>query len=507
MPRSLSDTLPALLAASARHWPDSPALSWKNARWSYSDLVGAMSAVATFLRRQGRTPGDRVALLFRNSPHYVAAYYGTLAAGCVAVPLNPHEHAQALRHQMEHCQARLLVGDTSHPEWGTISELVDAIGIDAIEIAAEDDAGTLSRFLKQLGGRTAEVEAALAPESLATIIYTSGTTGHPKGVMLSHRSLATNTASIVEYLELDANDRGIAVLPFQFSYGNSVLHMHLAVGAELLIEDSFAYPHAVLQRMTQKGVTGFSGVPSTFTLLLSRCDVSAFDLSQLRYITQAGGPMSRATILQLREKLPMARLFVMYGQTEASARLSYLPPERLDDKLGSVGMAISGVELAVLRADGKGTNPDEVGEIVARGPNVMQGYLNDAAGTRETLRDGWLHTGDMGHFDSDGFLYIDGRSVEMIKVGAFRVSPQEVEEVIAAIPGVAEVGVAAIPDDLLGHAVKAVVVLRAGERLDARSVKAHCRRNLAMYKVPKIVEFAATLPYTVTGKVQRLRLG
>ena len=365
---------------------------------------------------------------------------------------------------------------------------------------------SLSRYLMQMGGTSTAGATAPSGDALASIIYTSGTTGHPKGVMLTHRCLAANTASIVEYLGLRSDDRGIAVLPFQFSYGNSVLNMHLAAGAELLLEDSIAYPHLVLQRMADRGVTGFSGVPSTFAILLSRCELAAFDLKNLRYITQAGGPMPRASIQQLRSKLPGARIFVMYGQTEATARLSYLPPERLDDKLGSVGVAIPGVELAVFRADGKQANPKEVGEIVARGPNVMQGYLDDAVSTRDALVDGWLHTGDMGHFDDEGFLYIDGRAVEMIKVGAYRVSPQEIEEVIAGIRGVAEVGVTAVPDELLGQAIKAVVVLRNGELLDIRSVKAHCRKHLAIYKVPKIVEFAGALPYTATGKVQRMRL-
>jgi acyl-CoA synthetase (AMP-forming)/AMP-acid ligase II len=151
--------------------------------------------------------------------------------------------------------------------------------------------------------------------------------------------------------------------------------------------------------------------------------------------------------------------------------------------------------------------PGEAGEIVARGPNVMQGYLDDDQATRETLRDGWLHTGDIGYLDDDGMLFVTGRATEMIKVGAFRISPQEVEEVIGAMPGVAEVGVTAVPDEIQGQAVKAVVVLQPGEKLDVRSIKAQCRRQLATYKVPKIVEFSAALPYTATGKLQRLRLG
>jgi acyl-CoA synthetase (AMP-forming)/AMP-acid ligase II len=504
---SVTGSLPGMLKSIACERPDAPALSGRQTRWSYGDLGRAMDATAAFLQRRGSVPGDRVALLFRNSPQYVSAYYGALLSGCVVVPLNPHESKSVLAHQLAHCGARFLIGDPGHVEWGGLSAVSRRPGIDSIDVAADDEADALPRYLRRMGGEAVADEIPLCPDSLATVIYTSGTTGRPKGVMLSHRNLVANTASIISYLGLKSQDRGIAVLPFQFSYGNSVLHTHLAVGAELLIEYSFAFPHAVLRRMAEAKVTGFSGVPSTFSILLARCCLDEFDLTALRYITQAGGPMRRATIRQLRAKLPGTRLFVMYGQTEATARLSYLPPEMVDEKPGSVGIAIPDVELAVLRPDGSRAGPNETGEIVARGPNVMQGYLDDVASSRETLRGGWLHTGDMGYLDEDGLLFVTGRATEMIKVGAFRVSPQEVEEVIATMPGVAEVGVTAVPDEILGQAIKAVIVMRPGERLDVRRVRAQCRRNLAMYKVPKLVEFAAALPYTATGKLQRLRLG
>jgi acyl-CoA synthetase (AMP-forming)/AMP-acid ligase II len=215
--------------------------------------------------------------------------------------------------------------------------------------------------------------------------------------------------------------------------------------------------------------------------------------------------MARPLIERLHAALPRCKLFIMYGQTEATARLTYLPPESLESHVGSVGIPIPGVEIEV-RTGGRRAAAGEGGEIHARGPNIMLGYWNDERATAEVLRDGWLCTGDLGHCDADGFLYIDGRAVEMIKVGAFRVSPLEIEEVIAALSGVLEVGVTGVADEMLGQAIKAVVVPRDGAGLDVRAVKAHCRKQLATYKVPKVVEFAATLPRTSSGKIQRLKL-
>lgn len=216
--------------------------------------------------------------------------------------------------------------------------------------------------------------------------------------------------------------------------------------------------------------------------------------------------MPWANIGKLRNLLPAAQFFVMYGQTEATARLTYLPPERLDEKQGSVGVPVRGVEIRVFRADQTRASNNETGDVVARGPNVMLGYLGDVALSNATLQDGWLRTGDIGHLDDEGFLYLTGRSVEMIKSGAFRISPGEIEAEIASMPGVAEVGVTSVSDDLLGEAIKAVVVLAPGVSINERTVKAHCREKLGPHKVPKLVEFAHSLPYTASGKLRRSQL-
>jgi acyl-CoA synthetase (AMP-forming)/AMP-acid ligase II len=449
-----------------------------------------------------------VALLLRNSPQYVATYYGVLAADCVAVPLNVQERAPVLAKQIEDSGSGLLIGDTAHAEWERVGGairglLVDRVGLHLLE--GRESVALLGSGL----GTPSPGQPAVAPRAqdrdLASIIYTSGTTGRPKGVMLSHANLHANARAIIASLGLTDQDHSLCVLPFHFSYGNSVLHSHLLSGARLTLEDNFAFPQLMLQRLQDERVSGFAGVPSTFALLLGRHRLQDFDLSSLRYVTQAGGPMPRPLLAKLREQLPRTKIFLMYGQTEATARLTCLPPEHLERKPGSVGLPVSGVEIEV--REGEGTvPPGRVGEIFVRGPNVMLGYWNDPAATAEVLRDGWLRTRDLGYLDEEGYLFIVGRTTDMIKVGAFRVSPQEIEEIIAGLEGVEEAAVVGIADEVLGQAVKAVVVPKPGAEMTAMAVKAYCRDNLASYKVPKVVEFAAELPRTSSGKVQRHKL-
>jgi acyl-CoA synthetase (AMP-forming)/AMP-acid ligase II len=296
------------------------------------------------------------------------------------------------------------------------------------------------------------------------------------------------------------------LLPFFYSYGSSVLHTHLAVGATLVIENNLIYPQRTLARLSEERVTGFPGVPSTFALLLQAADFTKYDLKALRYLTQAGGAMPPATIQRLRGALPNARLFIMYGQTEATARLTYLLPERLTDKLGSVGIPVPGVELQIRDDEDRSVAPGVVGEVCVRGSNVMQGYFRDQDATESVLRNGWLHTGDLGHLDAEGYLFLQGRRSDMIKSGAHRISPLDIEDVIATLPEVAEVAVVGVPDDVLGEAIKAVVTLKPGASLDALRVQRHCSEQLPRYKVPRIVQFATSLPRTSSGKVMRYQL-
>jgi long-chain acyl-CoA synthetase len=488
----------------ARVAPAAPAVSWRGAVWTYGELQSAIECVKSRLAAEGLAAGARVVLLLRNSPQYVATLYGAMAAECIAVPLNVQEHASVLLRQIEHVQCDVLVVDSEHPEWPAVADgLAERTRV--IALTLRSDSGAHEEFCAVMGAGGEPRSADLRSADPAMIIYTSGTTANPKGVTLSHGNLAANARTIVEYLEIDSKDKVLSVLPFHFSYGNSVLNSNLIAGAHIIIEDNLAFPHVTLRRMQDEEITGFPGVPSTFALLLGRCSIGDYDLSRLRYITQAGGPMPRAHINQLQQLLAHVRTFVMYGQTEATARLTYLPPDKLTEKAGSVGLPLRDVEIQI-RADGRAVPGGQVGEICVRGPNVMLGYWRDPALSAAVLGDGWLHTGDLGHLDDDGYLFIDGRAQEMIKVGAFRVSPQEIEEVLSECAGVEQAAVVAMPDDLLGQAVKAILVLRPGTETDARAVKAHCKQRLASYKIPKVVELVAALPRTSSGKIQRFKL-
>lgn len=505
---------PALLTdslrrAAERH-PDRCAIKSRQEQCSYGDMWQRAASIAAYLVDGGLQPGDRVALLLESSAEYAVALYGTFLAGGVAVTLNAAAKARELSAWLGHSEAKWLVTEPERLEatraLAQLEQRPQVIQVGAAERAARlPDAHRIGDIY---AGFTTLPRALPAPtlDSVACITYTSGTTGRPKGVMLTHGNLASNTAAIVKYLQLTTDDSIVTILPFFYSYGSSVLHTHLSVGASLFLEPNFIYPHVVAERLASEHATGFAGVPATFALLLNRVDLRKYDLSCLRYVTQAGGAMAPALTHRLRESLPHTRLFVMYGQTEATARLTYLAPEMLEHKLGSVGMPVQGVTIQIRDEHGDALPNNAVGEVWVSGPNIMHGYWRDEAATRDVLCDGWLRTGDMGYLDEDGYLFLAGRRSDMIKTGAHRVHPNDVEEVIQELVDVAEGAVVGVDDELLGQTIVAFVVLAEGAAADAQRVKNHCRARLASYKVPKSIEFVDSLPRTASGKVRRVEL-
>ena len=343
----------------------------------------------------------------------------------------------------------------------------------------------------------------LDPDAPALVLYTSGSTGRPRGVVQTYRNVDANSRAIVEYLGLTAADRALVILPLYYCYGRSVLQTHLLAGGSVFLDGRFTFPRVVLEALGAEGCTGFAGVPLTFEIIRRQVDVTTLRLPRLRYLTQAGGAMAQETIDWVRQAFQPARLFVMYGQTEATARLSYLPPERAADKAGSIGVPIPGVELAVVDAQGRRLPPGTVGHLVARGDNVTPGYLDEPEETAAILHDGWLWTGDLAEEDPDGFFFHRGRSKEILKIGGHRVSPVEIEEVVARHPDVLEVAVVGLPDALRGEAPAAVVVFRAGAAPSEDALRRFCLERMATYRVPTRFCRAERLPRNPAGKLLR----
>ena len=497
------------LEEAARRTPESVALIEVQRTTTYGALDRLANRFANLYVSGGVRRGDRIVVALENSCEFVAAYFGALKAGAVAVPLPPGPRSDRLERAIVDCSPAAAVVDAAtmtaasgdHPLLQVKQRIVLGHG------RSSDHSGGVS-LDDALTGHSEDNPAVRCIDlDLAAIIYTSGSTGEPRGVMLTHRNLVANARSIVSYLALTMHDRVMCVLPFYYVYGLSLLHTHVAVGGSVVIDNRFAFPNVVVQAMRDRAVTGFAGVPSTFALLLHRSSISSVAQPQLRYVTQAGGAMSAAHIREWLERGPAVPFYVMYGATEAAARLTYLEPARLKEKLGSIGRPIPNVEIVVLKEDGSAAAPGEVGELVARGSNIGAGYWNKPEETRERFSAEGYRTGDLGFADDEGFLFLVGRKHDIIKIGAHRVGPREIEEVLLEHPLVHEAAVVSAADEILGEVAVAFVSLLEGVTATAETLRDHCASRLPSYKVPSQVFFRSELPKIAgIGKIDKRTL-
>jgi len=492
--------------------PNREAVVQGKERKCYAEIETNANRVAHALIDAGVGKGGRVGLLMPNSARYVCGYFGILKAGAVAVPINTAISPDSLQYILEDAEIQVLIFDSRMKAVKPGIVRRDGSG-PALFVDGEPSSFSSPLVGESLRVRTLDhifekeparkPEARVCEEDLACLLYTSGSTGRPKGVMLSHSNIVENTKSIIEYLRLDQTDRMMVILPFFYCYGASLLHTHFAVGGSLVLENQFLYPNKVLEVMQKERATGFAGVPSSFAILLRRSDIRTRLFPHLRYVSQAGGGMAPALIRELRTALPTTEIVIMYGQTEASARLSYLPPALLDEKLGSVGKGIPGVELMVLNEEGKPVRPGETGEIVARGPNIMKGYWKSPEETALVLDAFGLHTGDLAQVDEDGFIYIVARQKDMIKSGAHRVSAKEIEEVLLEEPSVLECAVIGVQDEMMGEGIKALIVPVKRGQVEVEKILQFCKRRLPPYKVPRQIEIVGHLPKNEAGKIMK----
>jgi long-chain acyl-CoA synthetase len=492
-------TLLDMLGLSAGRVPHRPALVFRERQLTYAELQTGARKVGGILRSVGIAQGDRVVLMVPNVPEFGLGYFGILCAGGTVVPLNPLLKAEEVQYVLEDSGAAAMVClQASYPLLRSartgMTRRIPALVLDARagDVDAEDAVVSWPREDTPASG--SELDAG----DVAVCLYTSGTTGRPKGALLTHGNLLANIQSFREVLCVTEEDVFLAVLPLFHAYGATALFLEpLSTGSSVVLEPRFT-PEAVFQALAQHRVTIFMGVPSMYAVLAS-LPWPPQDFSSVRLCISGGAPLP-PRVLEAFEARYGVPIYEGYGPTECGPVLTVNPPGGLR-KVGSVGRPIPHVELRVVDAEGNPLSPGEVGEIAARGLNVMKGYLNRPEESREVLRDGWYYTGDLGRMDEDGYFYILDRKQDMILVGGLNVYPREVELVLSRHPAVAEAAVIGVPDPIRGEAAKALVTLRDGQAISPHELLQWCRERLANYKVPRTIEVVPELPKTLTGKI------
>ena len=524
-----STLLNELIDVSADRAPEALALTAGEQSMCYGDLQSQVRAVASGLIGLGLQRGERVAIYLDKRIETVVASFAAPAAGAVLVPINPLLKPEQVGYLMRDCDVRVLI--TSPERLQTLaSVLVQCPALRCVVLAGPQPAGSGSDCDPPSAaghGLLSWAELLSAPwragprvidSDVTAILYTSGSTGQPKGVVLSHRNMVTGAKSVASYLENRPGDTLLAALPLSFDAGFSQLTTAFHAGARVVLLN-YLMPRDVLKAMVREQVTGLTAVPPLY-IQLSQLDWPAAVNQHLRYFANTGGRMPRETLDLLRQRVPQARPFLMYGLTEAF-RSTFLPPEQVDSRPDSIGKAIPNAEILVLREDGSDCAADEPGELVHRGPLVGLGYWNDAEKTAERYRplpvgaggreaglqlpEIAVFSGDTVRRDAEGYLYFIGRRDEMIKTSGYRVSPTEVEELLYSTRRVGECAAFGVDHPTLGQAIRVIATpADAAVRLDVTALLAECRLRMPAYMVPAQIDIeAGPLPRNPNGKIDR----
>lgn len=503
-----------LTRTASRH-PEKTALISRGQRLTYREIDEKSSHLAEALVLMGFNRGERAIICLDNCPEAVIAIYGILKAGGIFVVIDSKSPWPVVDSIIDDSGARLLITyrrkiyqrDNSRP-------LPEDLRL-AIVDGSQSPPRACPRALNFNGlveKLSVEVHLPRILENdLACLIYTSGSTGRPKGIICTHHNMVTAARSIIQYLENTPDDIILDVLPLSFDYGLYQVLMGFMFGGTIVLEPSFAYIQDVLSAIEREKVTGLPIIPSISAMLLKLKKFPARQLKSLRYITNTGAAWPVSHIRRFREELPQVKLYSMYGLSECK-RVSYLPPELIDKYPDSVGIPIPNLEVAVVDRQGKPRPPGKAGQLIVRGPTVMQGYWRDKKMTARVFRPGrypeerWLQTGDLFRQDENGLLYYLGRRDRQIKSYGHRINLAEVERVIAGLNGVAEVAAVAVPDEIGGAVIGVFITTKKAVRLNETQVKEHCQKNLEPYKIPRHFWLVDSMPKTPNGKINYKKL-
>lgn len=515
------------LSRTATLYPHKEALICGERRFTYSLIDHQSDIISDALIDIGTKRQDKVVIFLDNVPEAIVSLYGILKAGGVFVLLNGTLKAKKLAHIFKNSEASVLITDTTKAK--VVAEAFDDSGVNGKIIWTGNSSAipkelfpiswTWDSFFSNASCADRDVKLTRITDNsrrcidvdLAALIYTSGSTGEPKGVMSTHFNMISAARSIIQYLENTEKDVVLNVLPLSFDYGLYQVIMAFMYGGTVILEKSFLYIHKVLERIGPEGVTGFPVVPTVLAMILNLRDIRNYHFDSLRYITNTGAALPAEHIRKFREFFPEVKFYSMFGLTECK-RVSYLPPEELDNKPLSVGIPIPNCEVFILDESGQEVAPGVTGELVIRGSNVMQGYWKDPELTAKFYRPGrfagerLLYSGDDFRRDEEGYLYFLGRRDDMIKSRGERISPKEIENVICQIPGVIESAVVGVPDEIAGQSIKAFLVCDKDANLTEKDILKHCSDNLESFSLPKQIEFLEHLPKTPHGKIDKKAL-
>ncbi|WP_440951208.1 AMP-binding protein [Methanosphaerula subterraneus] len=452
----------------------------------YRELIKSVNSLATYIYNNYGSDKEFL-LLSENNLFFIICYLSIIKSGNIAVLVETKISDKDLMNILSQCNfSNYFVQNVFKSRFN--KNILDEQTLKSIPIVENNF--TINRDL----------------EDTAIIIFTSGSTGEKKGVVLSNKNLIANTESIICYLNLTSNDRMCLVLPFFYCYGASLLHTHLRVGGSIFFSNNI-FLGSVISEIDKYECTGFAGVPSTYQILINKTNFLKQGFPSLRYFTQAGGHLANKFLKMMADSFPGKQFFVMYGATEATARLSYLPPHLLKEKMGSIGKGIPGVSLEVVDSWDCPIKPGEEGEIAASGDNIMKCYYKDPDGTREVIKNGRLYTGDLATIDNDGYIFVTGRSKNILKPAGYRISPKEIEDLIMTLDYVSGCVALGLPDDILGESVVAVVQpINANVEELKDEILSLCKRLLPSYKIPATVIFMNNFPLNSSNKIDRNKI-
>ncbi|MGM0498617.1 MAG: long-chain-fatty-acid--CoA ligase [Bacillota bacterium] len=469
---------------------------------TFSQLEKESNQLAHGLIDLGINPSDTVSIMLSNSIEFLISYVGVIKSGATMVPLNISFKVPAVEYILNNSEAKIIITSKKFLPLIQKCDLDYLENIILVDGEKSDEYLLLSEF-KSKKTNLPKLEN-IDQEFTAACLYTSGTTGQPKGAMLTHHNLIFDTQKSIEHLKVDDSDRYICVLPMFHAFAETVcMLMPLFLGAEIIIIDKFL-PETVLKTIQEKNVTFFAGVPTMYSALLNVKNKDEYDLSHLNLCISGGAAMPQQTMEDF-EKTFNVKILEGNGPTETSP-VAYVNPVDGERKSGSVGLPIPETEVKIVDEDDNELPVGEIGEITVKGDHVMKGYYKMPDATEKALRGGWLHTGDLGKMDEDGYVYIVDRKKDMINVGGMNVYPREIEEQLYKHPKIREAAVVATKDELRGEIPKAIIVLRDGESATEREIQKYCMQYFANYKVPKLVDFLDELPKNATGKIDKKSL-